>query len=106
MDKTKDVDETEMSAMSATVQELQTGPTKVAKRSDYVKGIGYEVTLRLTIHKTRVVRATNPDQAMDFAEAREALFAPKYFGKKAAGVTFIEDIEAIDCVERDSPDEN
>ena len=64
-------------------------------RSTYNKGQGYDVVVRGTYVKTRRVRAMNPEQALEFAVAREWTHAPKYFRSHNHRHSEIEHVEAV-----------
>lgn len=61
------------------IEELAEKSDKLEGRAEYLKGEGYDVTLRVTYTRTRRVRALSPEQAQEFAVIREAKYAPRYF---------------------------
>ena len=50
---------------------------------DYVKGRGYDVTLDVSYRRVRKVRAISPEQAVEFAVARESDYAVRYFNSNS-----------------------
>lgn len=77
-----------------TVEQWAEQPDKLEGRAEYLQGTGYDVTLEVTYRRVRRVRALNDEQAGDFAVAREAKFAPKYFHAQNHGGFTVERIEA------------
>lgn len=80
------------------VRKLQEKGEKVERRTDYLKAQGYEVDVRVEYVRTRKVRAMDPHQAMDFAETREARYAPKSLHGQNVGY-FVRSVEALEARE-------
>lgn len=87
------------------IEELKNLPRTIARRSEYLRGRGYEVTLETKYLKVRKVRAGSPEEAMQFALAREAEFAPKYFRNQNHKTFSIESIDAISVKEVQTSDD-
>ena len=82
--------------MNESIDELANKPDTLEKRSDYLKGKGYDVTLSVPYSRTRRVRATSEEQAMEFARIREARYAPNYFHAQNQQAYCVDKIEAVD----------
>lgn len=87
------------------VLEIAARPDKLSDRQEYINATGYRVTVRGTYTRTRRVRALTPEQALEFAMAREAAAAPKYFGQQVYHDYMIEKIEGVDAREVDMRDD-
>lgn len=89
-----------------TIEELLSLPVKIMKRSEYIKGKGYNVRVRTTYTRVRRVRALNEEDALNFAMVREAQYAPRYFKGQNHMDYVVESIEAVEVSEVVSEDDD
>ena len=69
--------------------------TKITNRTEYAKATGYDVTLDVTYRRVRKVRAMDPEQANEFAMAREMDYASRYYYSTSHIDYQVKDIEAV-----------
>lgn len=91
------------------VKDLKKKPQKISdhhdKKSKYFQAKGYKVTIKTTYKRVRRVRALNEKDAMTYAMAREAEFAPRYFHSQNHIEFEVENIEAVDVEENIKDDD-